>query len=47
MEIHPNPNLVGKRVEIHGTSRADLNGKPGFATDFVRVDEQDPTTWRT
>ena len=23
-----------KRVEIHGTSRADMNGKCGVATDF-------------
>ena len=25
---------MGKRVEIHGTGRADLNGKRGVATDF-------------
>ena len=25
---------MDKRVEIHGTSRADLNGKRGVATDF-------------
>ena len=25
---------MNKRVEIHGTSRADLNGKCGVATDF-------------
>ena len=25
---------MGKRVEIHGTSRADMNGKRGVATDF-------------
>ena len=37
---------MDKRVEIHGTSRADMNGKRGVATDFhpaisgggVRVD---------
>ena len=26
--------LMGKRVEIHGTTRADMNGKRGVATDF-------------
>ena len=26
--------LMDKRVEIHGTSRADMNGKRGVATDF-------------
>jgi len=25
---------MNKRVEIHGTSRADMNGKRGDATDF-------------
>ena len=25
---------MDKRVEIHGTSRADINGKRGVATDF-------------
>ena len=25
---------MNKRVELHGTSRADLNGKRGVATDF-------------
>ena len=25
---------MDKRVELHGTSRADLNGKRGVATDF-------------
>ena len=25
---------MDKRVEIHGTSRADMNGKLGVATDF-------------
>ena len=27
-------SLLDKRVEIHGTSRADMNGKRGVATDF-------------
>ena len=26
--------LMDKRVELHGTSRADMNGKRGVATDF-------------
>ena len=26
--------LMDKRVEIHGTSRADINGKRGVAVDF-------------
>ena len=26
--------LMDKRVEIHGTSRADVNGKRGVATDL-------------
>ena len=25
---------MDKRVEVHGTSRADINGKRGVATDF-------------
>ena len=37
---------MDKRVEIHGTSRADLNGKRGVATDFHIVDLKDRTTWR-
>ena len=37
---------MDKRVEIHGTSRADMNGKCGVATDFHRMDPKDPTTWR-
>ena len=37
---------MNKRVEISGTSRADLNGKPGVATDFHFVDIHDHTTWR-
>ena len=27
---------MDKRVELHGTSRADMNGKRGVATDFHR-----------
>ena len=38
--------LMDKRVEIHGTSRADLNGKCGVATDFHFVNMDDDTTWR-
>ena len=37
---------MDKRVEIHGTSRADLNGKCGVATDVHFVDMRDDTTWR-
>ena len=37
---------MDKRVEIHGTSRADMNGKRGVATDFHPMDTKDPTTWR-
>ena len=37
---------MDKRVEIRGTSRADLNGKRGIATDLHLVDQEDPTTWR-
>ena len=35
---------MSKRVEIHGTSRADVNGKRGVAVDFHLA--EDPTTWR-
>ena len=36
-----------KRVEIHGTSREDMNGKPGIATDFHPMGGPtgDQTTW--
>ena len=34
-----------KRVEIHGTSRADMNGKRGVATDF-HWDDSDPSKRR-
>ena len=37
---------MDKRVEIHGTTRADMNGKRGVATDFNPMDRQDGTTWR-
>ena len=37
---------MDKRVEIHGTSRADMNGKRGVATDFHTMDVKDKTTWR-
>ena len=40
--------LMDKRVEIHGTSRADMNGKRGVAIDFHMMGGHygDPTTWR-
>jgi len=40
--------LMDKRVELHGTSRADMNGKRGVATDFHPMGGPigDPTTWR-
>ena len=34
---------MDKRVEIHGTSRADMNGKRGVAIDFHPMDHDDPT----
>ena len=37
---------MDKRVEVHGTSRADVNCKRGVAVDFHLVNEEDPTTWR-
>ena len=36
---------MDKRVEIHGTSRADMNGKRGVATDF-HYDKEDASKWR-
>ena len=36
---------MDKRVEIHGTSRADMNGKRGVATDF-HFDKDDKSKWR-
>ena len=35
---------MDKRVEIHGTSRADMNGKRGIATDFHY--DPDKSKWR-
>ena len=35
---------MDKRVEIHGTSRADMNGKRGVATDFHWC--EDESKWR-
>ena len=35
---------MDKRVEIHGTSRADMNGKRGVATDFHWY--EDKSKWR-
>ena len=39
---------MDKRVEIHGSSRADMNGKRGVATDFHPMGgpQGDQTTWR-
>ena len=38
---------MDKRVEIHGTSRADLNGRRGVATDFQPMGgPEDPSIWR-
>ena len=37
--------LMDKRVEIHGTSRADMNGKRGVATDFHGY-KDDESKWR-
>ena len=33
---------MDKRVELHGTSRADLNGKRGVATDFHSIPDDAP-----
>jgi len=39
--------LMDKRVEIHDTSRADMKGKSGVATDFHPMGGRNkPTTWR-
>ena len=39
--------LMDKRVEIYGTTRADMNGKRGVATDFHPMSwPNEPTTWR-
>ena len=40
---------MDKRVEVHGSSRAELNGKCGVATDFHPYGgtvKGDPATWR-
>ena len=39
---------MDKRVELHGTTRADMNGKRGVATDFHPMGGAtgDRTTWR-
>ena len=37
---------MDKRVELHGTSRSDMNGKRGVATDLHPMSCDDPTTWR-
>ena len=37
---------MDKRVEIHGTSRADMNGKCGVATDFHPMDREETSKWR-
>ena len=36
---------MDKRVELHGTSRADMNGKRGVATDFHWY-KDDESKWR-
>ena len=36
---------MDKRVEIHGTNRADMNGKRGVATDF-HFYKDDEGKWR-
>ena len=45
MQVAP---LMGKRVVIHGTSHADMNGMSGVATDFHPMGgrDGDRTTWR-
>ena len=39
---------MNKRVEIHGTSRADMNGERGVVTDFHPMGgpKGDRATWR-
>ena len=36
--------LMDKQVEIHGTSRSDINGQRGVATDFHCREDQ--SKWR-
>ena len=35
---------MDKRVEVHGTSRADMNGKCGVVTDFHPMGELEDRT---
>ena len=37
---------MDKRVEIHGTTRADINGKRGVATDFHSIPNDTPNDRR-
>ena len=37
---------MDKRVEIHGTTRADINGKRGVATDFHSIPHDTPNDRR-
>ena len=37
---------MDKRVEIHGTSRADINGQRGVATDFHSFPHDTPNDRR-
>jgi len=37
---------MDKRVELHGTSRVDMNGKRGVATDFHSRLGDDESKWR-
>ena len=39
---------MDKRVEIHGTTRTDINGKRGVAIDFhpMGLAQGDRSTWR-
>ena len=37
---------MDKRVEIHGTSRADINGQRGVATDFHSIPHDTPNDRR-
>ena len=37
---------MDKRVELHGTTRADLNGKRGVATDFHSIPGDAPNDRR-
>ena len=37
---------MDKRVEVHGTGRADMNGKRGVATDFHSIPDDVPNDRR-